>query len=444
MQNAASTRTTMGYVAGLFLSLTIGLGAETDSDTQKQLLELRQQNDLLLQQVRKQQEQIDNLSHKVSGLEVSHQKQAGDIPSPVDESPSSKTSLPFNFGKVRLSGEGGVAFYNSQSRGGYPNAEFRVDELKLFVEAPIWEEVYFFSEINVFTHESSSVNLNAGELYLDFENVSRLWGKDRQLNLRVGRFYTPFGEEYAARFAIENPLVSHSLSDLWGVDEGLELYGSIGKVRYALAVQNGGIADTRDFTSDKSIAARLGWSPAKWLDLSVSAMRTGDLDSPVEHLSAMWFGNGFFRAIGANATTFHDNLVEWDVHLRLPRGHLKAAGGYIHQNDNAPVNNGRRDVYYYSIEAVHNLAKHLYAAARWSQILAPDGFPIVGNGDFMQYEFSNNQLTSNLWRLSLGLGYRWSPNLLLKVEYTLEQGRLATGDSRLHEDLLAAQVAFRF
>jgi len=85
----------------------------------------------------------------------------------------------------------------------------------LFIEAPIWNEVYFFTELNLAEPELADLNLRVGELYLDFENISQLWGGDRMLNARVGRFYIPFGEEYLNRFAIDNPLVSRSLTDIW-------------------------------------------------------------------------------------------------------------------------------------------------------------------------------------------------------------------------------------
>jgi hypothetical protein len=77
--------------------------------------------------------------------------------------------------------------------------------------------------VNFATPEENDLSLRFGELYLDCEDVSRLWGQDRMLNLRVGRFYIPFGEEYLDRFAIDNPLISHSVSDLWGEDNGVEL-----------------------------------------------------------------------------------------------------------------------------------------------------------------------------------------------------------------------------
>jgi len=271
-----------------------------------------------------------------------------------------------------------------------------------------------------------------------------LWNRERQLNLRVGRLYIPFGEEYLVRNAINNPLISHSLSDLWGWDQGVELYGSAGHFNYVLAVLNGGVQDLTDSTSDKTVSARLGYEPVKYLHLSLNAMRTGALDTKGDQLSAIWFANGFFRSLGTNTTRFETELVEGDVRLRWPQGHVTGAGGYIHYHDNNQPSAIQRDVYYYYVEALQNVTRQFYGAVRWSQIIAHKGFPVAGNGNFADYFFNNGNLTTDAWRLSLGLGYRWSQNLLLKTEYTFDHGRTIGGDKRSHEDLFAAEVAFKF
>jgi hypothetical protein len=49
-----------------------------------------------------------------------------------------------------------------------------------------------------------------------------------------------------------------------------------------------------------------------------------------------------------------------------------------------------------------------------------------------------------LWRLTLGTGYRFSPNLALKVDYSFERGKESDGETRDHEDLFATELAFRF
>jgi hypothetical protein len=52
--------------------------------------------------------------------------------------------------------------------------------------------------------------------------------------------------------------------------------------------------------------------------------------------------------------------------------------------------------------------------------------------------------TTELWRLSLGLGYRFSQNLVLKAEYSFERGRELNGEKRDHEDFFGFQAAFKF
>jgi hypothetical protein len=320
-----------------------------------------------------------------------------------------------------------------------------VDEARLFVEAPVWDNVYFFAELNLATRESTGVSLQLGELYLDFENVSRLWGQERLVSLRLGRLDVPFGEEYLFRDAIDNPLISHSLSDIWGINEGVELYGKLGKFSYVLAAQNGGIPDGLDNTADKSVVARLSFEPLKSLHFSVSAMRTGDLDVNNDGLSAIWFGNGFFRSIGSEGTTlFHADLVEGDATFKLPHGHISAFGGYARYADNDPTHQNRRDVYYYSVEGVHNIFARAYAGVRFSQIFVNKGYPISGNGEMGEYFFSPGApLTDNIWRLSLGLGYQWSQNLVTKAEYSFERAHIS-GAKRNQEDLFALEAAFKF
>ncbi len=448
MKKAWLMLTRFGVGFAFLALLSNGLSAEAPVSS-KQLEELQGQNRRLQEQMTQQQQLIENLSRKVSELEKANagrEKESRASPAQSLDEPATatRTGDSFGIGKVHLSGEGGLAFFHSESRGPFPNAEFRVDEAKLFVEAPVWKNVYFSGELNVTTREDPGVYLQPGELFLDIEDISQLWHQERQLNLRVGRFYIPFGEEYLARKAIDNPLISHSLSDLWGVDEGLEFYGSMGKFQYVAAVQNGGHPSLRDFDIDKAITARLGYDPAKWLHLSASAMRTGALNAQQDGVSELWFGNGFVRSLGSSATTttFDAKLLEGDFKITWSKGHLKGAGGLLKYHDNDSAADNHREVYYYSLEGLHNLTPKLYAAARWSQVLASSGFPIVGDGDFKNYFIE--ELTQNLWRLSLGLGYRWSPNLIMKADYTFNQGKDLSGAKRTHENIVAAELVFKF
>ena len=437
----------LARIAGvILLGLAEGTSAEPSSDLKEALQEVRQQNAVLQRQLEQQQRTIDALSKTVSDMQKSTQAKVAQQSIATDDIQNSgklNSIASASLGKVTLSGEGGVAFFGTGSDGQFPNNEFRLDEARLFLEAPVNENVFFYGELNLATREEPDVQARLGELYVDVENISQLWNGDHQLNARAGRLFIPFGEEYLTRYAIDNPFVSHSVSDLWGVDEGLEIYGRVGPARYTMAVQNGGISDTRDFTKDKSVAGRISVDPTRRLHLSVSGMRTGSLDSHSDALSAMWFGNGFFRSIGSAATTrFGAELAEGDLSITLPHGHVSAFGGYIHYHDNDPIMSNSRSMFYYSVEAVHKVVGKLYGAARFSQILADNGYPIAGDGDFGSYYFG--ALTRDLWRLSLDLGYRWSDGFVLKAEYTFEGGKTVAGESRDSEDLFALEAAFKF
>ena len=411
-----------------------------DTNLEQEVRALREQNALLQQQLQKQGGLLDALTHKVNEMETANAVREN----AATENAATGKKSGFSLGKVNLSGEGGVAFFNTGAAGFSPQSDFRVDEARLFIEAPIWNEVYFYSDVDLATRENNNTQLFLNELYLDFQDVSQLWGKDNQFNVRAGRLNVPFGEEYQTRNAIDNPLVSHSLPDIWGVDPGMEVYGALGKFSYALAVQNGGGANgVQDFNGDKSVAGRIGYDPNRWLHFSVSGMRTGDLNNPKDFTSALWFSNGFFRSLGSPGTTaFHANLVEGDATVRWKSGHVSAFGGYARYNDNDPTADNGRDIYYYSVEGVQNLPKKFYAAARVSEIKSDKGFPIVGYGNFGEYFFTD--LSTELWRLSLGLGYRFSDQLLIKTEYSFERGRETSGEARDHEDFFGTEAVFKF
>jgi hypothetical protein len=437
--------------------------AQDTTDLKKELQELREQNRVLQNQLQQQREMIDQLNHKFSGLEQTNAQRESDLRSLKAEAegnnPPQEKPGGFSAGNVVITGEGAAGFYETGKNGIYPNASFRVHEARLFFDAPVWDDIYFYGQVDLITAQSHNNNLQLGELYLQFENLGKQWNLDQLLNARIGQFYIPFGEEYEYRFAIDNPLISHSLSDLWGYNPGLELYGSWRKLSYVLAVQNGGNSTLNDGTADKSLVGRIGYDPLSWLHLSASAMRTGDLSVQNDGQSDIWFGGGFFQSIGsANTTTFHVNLAELDAAAKWKSGYVKAAGGYADYDDNDPTpvvagsltpggygtvvggnptSDHHRDIYHYYLEALQHLSPKIYGVTRFSQIRAKDGYPIIGDS-------AVGQPTSDLWRLSLGLGWQLNRHMTLKTEYMFERGQLSTGGPRNHEGMFAAEAAFKF
>jgi hypothetical protein len=424
----------LATVASVFFSATPSRADDTNLQAQVQLL--REQNAILQQQLQKQSQSLDALSQKVQGLEAADTERGN---------AASENSAPAKSGfmdKVVLGAEGGIGFFQTDSGGFAPDSEFSVNEARLFIDAPVWREVYFYGQLDLATPENSGTQASLDELYLDFEDVSQLWGRDGELNVRAGRMNVPFGEEYLSRYAIDNPLILHSVSDFWGVDPGVEIYGALGKFSYVVAAQNGGGNSVQDDNDDKSVAGRIGFDPNPHWHFSASGMRTGNVSAQNGGTTIEWFGNGFFQSIGSPATTkFSVNVVELDSIARWDSGQVTVFGGYADYGDNDPAANNHRDIFYYSAEAVQNLPKNFYAAVRFSEVIAKNGFPIMGEGNGADYY---STLASDLWRLSLGLGYRFSDRLIIKTEYAFEGGKQAGGEPRDDENFWGAEVAFKF
>ena len=165
--------------------------------TQQELQDLRQANSALQAQLREQRGIIEQLSRQMA--QVQQTQAALDLRAGNNAPPASASGI--DLGRIHFSGEAGVGFFHSGSEGITPNSEFRLDEAKLFLEAPVWGTVYAFGELDLASREGTRLSLNVGEFYLDVEDVSQLWGRERQLNFRAGRLDIPFGEEYLHRDA---------------------------------------------------------------------------------------------------------------------------------------------------------------------------------------------------------------------------------------------------
>ena len=345
---------------------------------------------------------------------------------------------------VIVGGRGSAMYADTEPDGQFPNNEFLIDDAQLNVDAKLGENAFASVEVLIAQRESDDENLRIGELYVDLEDLSRFVDREFPLTLRLGRFDIPFGEEYQTRDAIDNALISHSLSDTWGIDEGVEFFGTVGAFDFTAAVQNGGPQRLEDGDPDKALVGRLGYRAGDNLRLSASAMTTGELDIEKDECAEMWFGNLFIWPSGASedATEFWADLYQLDAIFTWDGGRLHAFVGQISEDDDG---SGNQDIEatYYAVEATKDLTAKLYLAGRYSAINAgDDGFPVRGQAEYS--EFGGGSMVDDIWRLSLGAGYRWSEQLVLKTEYSFERGETIDGEDLDEQDQFAAQAAFGF
>ncbi len=400
---------------------------------------------MLRDQARTQQAQINELKLRIEQLAVSQsehdaewaafQRASKDTPRPSDSSDR----------RVIISAQGSFSYTDGQSRGIFSQAEFRVDDARIFVESQIRRNTYLFGELILTQRETNDEAFHLGEFYLDLENPLGDAVADRLVNLRLGRLGIPFGQEYLLRNPIRNPLISHSVGDFWGIDEGMEVYGDISSFSYVLAVQNGGVSRLRDFNRDKSVTARISWKPLSNVQLSLSGFRTGKLDRARDSTSEMWIANAFFRSIGkaASTRTYQAELGQFDASWTWASGSLSASAGTGRYSDDDSTADNRRTFDFYQAQLVQEIWNKLYSAFRYSSLWTDRGYYLRGLGSYGEY-FLGETLTRRISRFSLGAGYRFSPDLKLKIEYTWEDARKLNGGKRPDEDQFAAEVAVKF
>ncbi len=443
-QASVRGRARIGAAIAAACLLASGSLAQT---VEQQIERLAEQNSQLLLLAQEQQAQIAALQSRLETIEREGQRHQIAIQTlqQTDTTPARpETSRPPAAKRIEISGDTGLAFFAGQKNNEFPNDEFRVDTARIHFEAAISPNIYAVSSLELFRRESNQEAVEVGALFVDFENLFNLADHDHLFNLRVGRFEIPFGQEYLNRYAMENPLVSHSVSDIMGIDQGIKLFGNADRLSYALAIQNGSSSLLRDFDADKSVTLRLGYQPNEALSLFASLMRTGDLDAARDQRSEIWIGNVRFLPIGsAQTTTFDAQLAQIDLTYKWDNGSLAAAYGNAWYDDNDPLANNSRDFKFYHLEARQNLTDKLYAAARFSELSVDDGYPIAGNGARAIYLFGGVQ-TTRLSRLSLGFGYWVHQDVVLKAEYSKESGRETTGAARQDTDQIAAELGLRF
>ena len=437
-------------LAAMLWTLLAVTGQSAESLSERELAELQAQNRLLQQQVQQQQQQINELRERVDHLQPSEHP---DRQSPTPETrptqgrdgPPRTDSPGFQAARaIRVSGEAGLAYFSSTKAGAFPNAEFRIDDAKVFLEAPIWKNVYFFTGLELASREETENTIHIGELYADIEDLF-VAARDRRLSARIGRFNIPFGEEYQDRSVMANPLISHSVADVWGIDEGVQVYGTFDRLQFNVAVQNGGSPTRRDFNQDKSVTVRLSTEPVRSLHLSASAHRTGKLDVKNDLSSEIWFGGEYLGPLGipANTRTFQASLLQFDAAWHWAQGHVNAAVGAMRINDDRPAVDDLRRARYFSVELVQQITPSLYAATRYGEIRVPHGYPVVGLGDYGKFYYASPP-TKSLQRLSLGFGYRFAEPLIWKIEYSWEEGKFITGESRPSAATFSTELGLKF
>ncbi|MFQ5653534.1 MAG: hypothetical protein ACE5GW_02240 [Planctomycetota bacterium] len=327
---------------------------------------------------------------------------------------------------IHLSGFGAAGFIDTGNEGARPDGGFLIKESSLFIDALVWEDINFFTEIQVNRlGRDSELFARTGEVHLHLRDVLRRWGGDDLLGIKIGRFDIPFGEEYLWQDAPDNPLISSSAAFPYGFDEGILLHGRFHGLWWIASVTDGSNVRSIDDDPDKSWNLKVHGRPWEPLYLSASLMRNGR-----SAISAVEFGGSHIEPVGAThsssagASASEDvdsGLAELDAKCTLGRFDLALSYGRAFVNDS--LGSFDRDITWFSVEPMVHFTDKLYAVARYSEIGTYsshqgyhfDGKTTAGGNAAFGYD------TSRFQRISFGLGWLPIPRLLLKAELGVDR-----------------------
>lgn len=273
------------------------------------------------------------------------------------------------------------------------------------------------------------------------------------LSGKIGRFKLGFGEETWSDNPVEGILPSNSAPKTGASDEGLELNGKIklDKIKIAnytlrplgwvVSVSDGNSGVGSDLNSSKAFMGKVYYTPISPLYLSMSYYDSGKLGAQNAEMSIA----GLVSKM-TGATSWHRRIWEADARYDFGKGKkpqdppvysdskaiLRLSYGSFHDLTSTAGAVERAGNFGF-VDGIYNLTKKIYTAARYSFVNL--------DGDTTA---TLNSVTANEYnRYSLGLGYRWSENTILKLSYDWNK-ESGTNTEDSDNNLLSAIVATQF
>lgn len=343
-----------------------------------------------------------------------------------------------------------------------------VPRLSVFLDAQLGSRCYAFVQARVdrgFDPSTSEAQARLDEYALRYTP----W-KDGRLNVQLGKFATVVGnwttrhDGWSSPF-VTAPLPYEHLTGIWDTDAlrtsgvllqwahvrpglpaavtaiekslrvpivwgpsyatGVALSGDVGRFRYAVEAKLGSLSSrpeawrhAREQRHHPTVSTRLGYRPNQMWNIGVSASSGPYLREFADRSFAPRRGRGDYRQL----VLAQDIAFAWH-HLQI-WSEIYAARFEIPKVGNA-------DTLAYYAEAKYKFTPRFFGAVRWNRQVfgrIPDRGTQVRWGH-------------DVWRVDAGPGFRFTPHMQLKFQYSLQRG---DSGARNTTRLLAAQFALRF
>lgn len=399
-------------------------------------------------QVRELMQRIDKLEIEQAQSKVEVVKAKEEV-AKVKETQALRVDLANTLSKLKMKGRFAAGYFDSGKSGSYPSGSFEVPEAKLqFSFQP--------DDFNTFVLRFNLNNATANNPLLDYlylqskDFLPFLKPTPFSLSGRLGRFKLGFGEETLSNNLVESVVPSNSAANVGASDEGLELAGKIDLAKlglkqakplgWVLSISNGNSGVGSDTTFAKAFMGKLYYTPIEPLYLSASYYNSGNLKASNAEMSIAGI-----VAPPTGTTKWSRSVWEVDARYDIGKGKkplepisysdskaiLRLSYGQF--NDDVTGIAGRNGQFGF-VEGTYNLNKKFFTAARYSIVDLNDGQTASLNG-----------ITSNAYqRYSLGLGYRWSENTIVRAGYDWNAESKVSSASGIHSNLLSLYVSSQF
>ena len=397
--------------------------------------------------------QVQELLKRIEKLEAEQlsskeeSKKAGEELKKIKEGQAggaaSKLDLANSLAKLKIKGRAALGFFDSGKAGSYPAGSFEMPDAKIqFGFQP--------DDINTLVLRFNVNNATAQSPLMDYfflqskDFIPALKDSPFSLSTRLGKFKLGFGEETWTDNLVEGIVPSNSAARATVVDEGLEFAGKVKLDKIGLeplgvvvSVSDGNSGVGSDSTASKAFMGKLYHNPIKPLYVSGSYYNSGELDSSSSEMSLA----GVTSAI-QSGMAWRRSVWELDARYDFGKG-KKPLEPMVFSDSKAIVRlsygefkddgNRTRSGNLGFVDGIYNLNKKFYAAGRYSFIDM--------NGDVTA---TLNSVTANRYdRFSLGGGYHWSDNVILKLGYDWNKNS-GPGVNDADDNLLSALVATQF
>ena len=354
-----------------------------------------------------------------------------------------RVDLANTLSKLKIKGRAALGFFDSGKAGSYPAGSFEMPDAKLqFGFQP--------DEINTLVLRFNLNNATAQSPLLDYfylqskDFIPALKDSPFSLSSRLGKFKLGFGEETWTDNLVEGIVPSNSAARATVVDEGLEFAGKVKlediglkPLGWVVSVSDGNSGVGSDSTASKAFMGKLYHNPIEPLYVSGSYYNSGELDSSSSEMSIA----GVTSAI-QSGMAWRRSVWELDARYDFGKG-KKPLEPIVFSDSKAIVRlsygefkddgNRTRSGNFGFVDGIYNLNKKFYAAGRYSFIDM--------NGDVTA---TLNSVTANRYdRFSLGGGYHWSDNVILKLGYDWNKNS-GPSVNDADDNLLSALVATQF